>query len=281
MTFRKSESHLIKKSSKKGVEFTIAHHKYEGKELCYLFHQNKDLQKPLIMIIHGAPGSSSGYLDYIENHSLRNQYSILIVDRLGYGHSEYGKVASIENQSKIIIDLISTLKQENQNVYIMGHSYGGTIAGTIATYNPTFLTATIMLAPALDPKQEKYFWYSRLGKWKATRALGSGALKVAADEKYSHAEQLATYLNKWALISKPIYHIHGDADKVVPFGNIQFSKEHINKNVLHTYEWKGMNHFFPFSDKEQLIILIDKYIESIEGRLTNVTNELKISEYIR
>jgi uncharacterized protein len=263
MTFRKSESNLSNSWRKTGKEFTINNHNYGDKKMRYLYYQNRDVKKPLIAIIHGAPGSSSGYLYYIQNDSLRANYSVLLVDRLGYGYSEYGKVASIENQSKIIIDLIDKLRKGEQKVYVIGHSYGGTIAGTIATYNPSFLTGTVMLAPALDPKQEKYFWYSKLGKWKATRVLGSGALKVAADEKYSHAEELATFQNKWSLISKPIYHIHGTADKVVPFGNIQFSKEQIKKEVLTTYEWKGMNHFFPFKEKEQLIILIEKFIESI------------------
>lgn len=199
----------------------------------------------------------------IENDSLRAQYSILIVDRLGYGYSEYGKVASIENQSKIIIDLLEKIKQGEQKVYVIGHSYGGAIAGTIATYNPDFLTATVMMAPAIDPIQEKYFWYSKLGKWKLTRALGSGALKVAADEKYSHAAQLVPFRDQWASISKPIMHIHGDKDKVVPFGNIQFSKEHISKEVLTTYEWKGMNHFFPFTKEEELIQIIASYIKNL------------------
>jgi uncharacterized protein len=271
MTFRKSDASLKKKSIKKGKEYVIGFHEYEGKKMRYLFYQNDDIKKPLMAIIHGAPGSSYGYLYYIEHDSLRANYSILIVDRLGYGYSEYGKVASIENQSKIIIDLIDKLKKGEHKVYVIGHSYGGTIAGTIATYNPSFLTATIMMAPALDPKQEKYFWYSKLGKWKATRALGSGALKVAADEKYSHAEQLATFQNKWSLVSKPIFHIHGDADKVVPFGNIQFSKAQINKNLLTTYEWKDMNHFFPFSKKEEVVILLDKYFKSL-GSERNLSN---------
>lgn len=258
-TFRKSDLQTIKKAKKYSKEITVQYFDHHDISVRFVHYQNVNQSAPLLVLIHGAPGSLLAFMDYLKSPILTDHYSIIIVDRLGYGYSDYGQYASISDQSEAIISLIQSLQSINQDVFIAGHSYGGTITAAIASLLPEFLTASVLMAPALDPENEKYFWFSKLGKWKATRWMASGALKVATDEKYNHAIELKEWEDKWENINTPVLHIHGSKDNVVPFVNLEFSQAEFPKAYLTTYNWEGMNHFFPFSSKEKSIELLHNY----------------------
>ncbi len=255
-TFRKSDNSSIKKVNKSGLELTAKYFPHKGKTYRYLHFKNPNSALPLLVLIHGAPGSSSNFLDFLKYSLITDHYSVIIVDRFGYGYSNYGHYSSIIEQTDVIIYLIKSCVNVNQDVFIAGHSYGGTIAAALASQQPKFLTAAALMAPALDPENEKYFWIGHLGKWKATRWMVSGALKVATDEKYNHAEELRYWRSAWKNIKTPLLHIHGNKDKLVPFINLTFALNSIPNQYLEVYEWDKMNHFFPFSETEKTIELL-------------------------
>jgi pimeloyl-ACP methyl ester carboxylesterase len=259
LSFRKSDNQMLKKAKQYAKEISIEYYKFNGVTMRNIQCQNINKISPLLVLIHGAPGSSSAFFDYLKDTVLTNNYSIIIIDRLGYGFSDYGRYSSILNQSEVIISLLDSLKRKNQDVFILGHSYGGTISAVIASLRPEFLTASVLMAPALDPENEKYFWFGKLGKWKATRWMASGALKVATDEKYNHASELKLLQNNWLNINSPVLHIHGNKDNVVPIVNLDYSQSVFPKEYLTVYNWEGMNHFFPFSSKEKSIFLMHNF----------------------
>jgi pimeloyl-ACP methyl ester carboxylesterase len=258
-TFRQNDKSTLKQGLKIGVNLQVAYHSFHGIKYRYCFLDKVDAKYPLLVLIHGAPGSSDSFLKFLENKTISNQYSVAIVDRLGYGYSDYGHYADILKQSDAAVSLIRSIKMEGQKVFITGHSYGATIAAAMATQQPEFLTATAILAPALDPDIEKYFWFGKLGIWKATRWMASGALRTAADEKYNHAEDLKKFTSSWGRISTPILHVHGDKDILVPFENLSFARQVIPKSSLEVYVWKGENHFFPFSKQDETIQILDNF----------------------
>jgi pimeloyl-ACP methyl ester carboxylesterase len=231
LTFRKGDLQTIKLAKKYAKEITVQYFDHHDISVRFVYYQNVNQSAPLIVLIHGAPGSSSAFMDYLKSPILTDNYSIIIVDRLGYGYSDYGRYAAISDQSHAIIALIHSVQNVYQDVFIAGHSYGGTITAAIACFRPEFLTASVLMAPAIDPENEKYFWFSKLGKWKATRWMASGALKVATDEKYNHAKELKEWEDKWENINTPVLHIHGSNDNVVPFLNLEFSKKKFSERV--------------------------------------------------
>ncbi|GEO21275.1 alpha/beta hydrolase [Cyclobacterium qasimii] len=233
---------------------------FEKYSLRWLWYENQDKDAPILLFIHGAPGSSSAFLSYIQEDTLRKDFSILIIDRLGYGYSDYGNYQPIPDQFEAIDTLMKEVRENNQKVYTVGHSYGGTIAGYTAIQDPDWLTGTIMIAPALDPEQEKYLWFGKLALYKSTRWMVSKSLRVAADEKYSHEEELRTFVNDWGQINSPILHIHGDKDGLVPYGNIEFSEEKIPGKWLKTKTITGEGHLLPFTEKELMIKEILQFI---------------------
>lgn len=250
-SFRDSDKRLNTLMEKEDIFFDINY--FEKYSLRWLWYENPNKEAPILLFIHGAPGSSSAFLSYIQEDTLRKDFSILIIDRLGYGYSDYGNYQPIPDQFEAIDALIKEVRLNNQKVYTVGHSFGGTIAGYTAIQDPEWLTGTVMIAPALDPEQEKYLWFGKLALFKSTRWMVSKSLRVAADEKYSHEEELESFVNNWDQINSPILHIHGDKDALVPYGNVNFSEEKIPKKWLKIKTIPGKGHLLPFTEKELMV----------------------------
>jgi len=258
LSFRDSDKRLNKLMEKKDISFDINY--FEKHSLRWLWYENSNEDAPILLFIHGAPGSSSAFLSYIQEDTLRKDFSILIIDRLGYGYSDYGNYQPIPHQFEAIDALIKEVRGNNQKVYTVGHSYGATIAGYTAIQHPEWLTGTIMIAPALDPEQEKYLWFGKLALYKSTRWMVSKSLRVAADEKYSHEEELESFVNSWDQINSPILHIHGDKDGLVPYGNVNFSEKKIPEKWLKIKTIPGKGHLLPFTEKELMVKEILQFV---------------------
>jgi len=258
-SFRDSDKRLNTLMEKEDIFFDINY--FEKYSLRWLWYENPNKEAPILLFIHGAPGSSSAFLSYIQEDTLRKDFSILIIDRLGYGYSDYGNYQPIPDQFEAIDALIKEVRLNNQKVYTVGHSFGGTIAGYAAIQDPEWLTGTVMIAPALDPEQEKYLWFGKLALFKSTRWMVSKSLRVAADEKYSHEEELESFVNNWDQINSPILHIHGDKDGLVPYGNVNFSEEKIPKKWLKIKTIPGKGHLLPFTEKELMVSEILQFVK--------------------
>ena len=213
-----------------------------------------------VFFIHGAPGSADNYYAYLKDSLLLQNASLYSVDRPGYGYSKFGKaVKSIDHQTQMISQVIDSL--EEQYVIVVGHSYGGPIAA-YSSLKTEKVKGVIMLAPAIDPENEKIFWIARFAKWKLTKWMVPGALSVAGDEKFSHVEALREIENVWEDITVPVIHVHGTKDVIVPYENINFSKEKFNDNYLETITLEGENHFLPWSQEDLVKELIFRLLES-------------------
>lgn len=261
LSFRESDRKLHRTMTKEGLKYEI--HYDPSDTLRWLWYKNENPSAPLLLFIHGAPGSSASFLSYLKNERLRDSYSLLVVDRPGYGFSEYGKYHPIPKQYEAI-QYILKLSGIDRNVVTIGHSFGGTISGYIAIQNPEWLKGTIMIAPAIDPDQEKYLWFGKLALYKSTRWLAPRSLRVAADEKYSHEDELKTFIEDWGQIRKPVLHIHGDDDGLVPYGNVAFSKNNIPENWLEIKTFENKGHLIPFTERETMVDEIIRFVSSLK-----------------
>jgi pimeloyl-ACP methyl ester carboxylesterase len=170
------------------------------------------------------------------------------LDRPGYGYSNYGRSEiDLHKQAQAIRHIVANYPQKK--VILIGHSYGGPIIGKYAMDDAKSLKGIVMLAPVNDPENEPMFWFAHFGRWKLTRWMIPGSLRVSADEKFSHAEELAKIADDWVRIGVPVVHIHGYKDKLAPPVNIDFSKERIAEQYLKMVEM-DTNHFIPWSDYE-------------------------------
>ena len=262
MTLRLSDQKIRKYFSKKNIPVQIHHQTFQDRSLRYVetcLTERKDL--PLVVFVHGAPGSSDAFFRYLSDSSLLSKARLVSVDRPGYGYSDYGKVeTSIPNQAAAIHFIVDQFQASK--VILVGHSFGGPIVGKCAIDHPEKIDQLLLLAPVNDPHSEEIFWFSHFGKWKLSRSILSKALKVCADEKFSHIEELKKIESEWQQIQIPVTHIHGKKDKIAPIANIAFSKKHIAPELLKTIEWPKVNHFIPWNHfeeiRDELLLCLDK-----------------------
>ncbi len=209
---------------------------------------NKDTL-PIVLFVHGAPGSANNFYDFLADTSLLNQARLISVDRLGYSPYDQGEsVVSIQKQSDALVKILS--HYQYPWLIVVGHSYGGPIVSNFAIDNPEKVKAALLLAPALDPENEKILGIAKLTKWKATKWMAPDLFMVATDEKNAHVEQLNILLPKWEHVSVPFIHLHGTKDGLVPYENIKFSKTVIPSEFLQIISIKNGDHLLPWSETE-------------------------------
>ena len=250
MQFRTSSKKIVKRFEANHLEVNIVNRKIEKRNVRYVTINENDHQKPLLIFIHGAPGSSDNYFQFMEDHELTQRLKMISVDRPGYGYSNFGKsVTSIEQQAEIIRSLVEE-HSHGQPVILVGHSFGGPIAAKTAVISSGRVQSVIMLAPAIDPENEKIFKIAYLAYRPPFRWITPKSWKVAADEKLTHVFELKKMLPDWEKLESRVVHIHGDKDRLVPYENLAFSRKMISSSILETVSLEGEDHFLPWTQRQ-------------------------------
>ncbi len=211
---------------------------------------------PLLLMIHGSPGSSGDFLAYLSDGRLRNEFSLLAADRIGYGGT--GRVSesySIRQQAEIIMELLSRNGIDSLPVALLSHSYGSPVAALIAGELQDRCIGHVMVAPVLDPDSEKVFWYSPIPLKVPFSLISSIPLKRASVEKIEHIEDLKNLKSEWTKITSPTIHIHGSDDWLAPIDNIEFCKRYFPEKLYRDINIENGSHFILWSDNEYQIII--------------------------
>ncbi|MCF6348513.1 MAG: alpha/beta hydrolase [Flavobacteriaceae bacterium] len=262
MTFRESDKRIYKKFKKVNKTPQIYRENYKGKTVRYVSAKPIKNSLPTLLFIHGAPGSGDSFFRYLQDDDLSKKATIITLDRLGYGYSDYGNAeTSIEKQAESIYTIIQ--KHKLNNVVLIGWSYGVPIAAKMAYKYPE-IKHSVLVAGAISPEDEKFFGIAKVIQWKLTRWMFSKALKVADDEKMTHVTELTKMLNDWGKIKTPITYYHGTKDRIVPYKNMAFITTKVNDSLLNAITVKDANHFILFKNygmvKKELLVILD-YID--------------------
>lgn len=223
-SWRKNERDLRKHYENKSVRPTYYTIQNDSLRL-FVATTGADTLPPLLLI-HGAPGAWYGYLNMVDDSVLQSKYHIISVDRLGYNHSVYRKkriVTSIDLQARAAA-LALSLNHSRQKGVLLGRSYGAPIAAKIAILNPTRFHKLVMLAPAIDPAKEKFWWFSKPAKWWVVRVWLPHRINVASFEKFAHAKELEKLAAEWSLLQVPATVVQGGKDWIVDPSNLDFAR---------------------------------------------------------
>jgi pimeloyl-ACP methyl ester carboxylesterase len=214
---------------------------------------------PMLLLIHGAPGSCWGYMNLMDDEDLQRRFHIVSVDRMGYGKSRLKKrrsVTSIETQARALLPVFS-LNKSNDKVTILGRSYGAPIAAQITSLVPNLVKELIMVSPVIDPEKEKFYWFSKWGRNAFIQLFLPGEFNVATAEKYSHSAELRKMLPVWQHITVPTTVIQGGNDWIADPSNLDFAKRHIKSRRAQYIFLHNAGHMITFSHasmiKEMLI----------------------------
>ncbi len=262
LQFRMSEEKLKKYFQAKSIEPEINQYEALGRTVNYVSIGPDTL--PMVLFVHGAPGSLDAFIDYISNDSLASKARLVSVDRPGYGHSGFGDhETSIERQAAMIQPILETNKSGKPAI-LVGHSYGGPIVARMAIDFPDQVGALVMAAPAIDPEHEKIFWISYPADWFVFRWMVPATLRVSNYEKLSHVEELKKMLPLWKRIKVPTIHIHGEKDGLVPFENAAFAKKMITNASLEMVTRKNMGHLIPWKNPDLIYNAIYNCLEKVD-----------------
>ncbi|AEE18288.1 alpha/beta fold hydrolase [Dokdonia sp. 4H-3-7-5] len=261
LQWRKSDQEIHEKFTALKVESKISYFQVDSLDLKVRIQEVTTADSDVnLVFFHGAPSSIAAWEGYISNNVLIKNANIYAIDRPGYGYSNFGKeLPSIERQAQLMATI---LKEKGiKNIIAVGSSYGGPIAARIGVLNPE-VKAVVMISPAIDPSIEKDFWVARFTQWKITRWIVPTAYRVAGDEKKIHAAELDFIKADWKNLKVPVIHIHGDNDDIVPYENVNFSKENFQNVEIITVSGKG--HEISYRNTELIIPKLIKLINELK-----------------
>jgi pimeloyl-ACP methyl ester carboxylesterase len=218
------------------------------KEICVLFS-------------HGAPGSWDAFKAYMTDSILLSEMDVISYDRPGYGGSYVsGSEPTLLQQALAIKSILDIFRYKK--VFTVGHSFGGPIVIKHAIDYSDQVNGCILIAPAIDPATEKFFWFSGLAYWGWSRWMWPASFQVAGDEKFAHIDELKLLQKQMNEYNKRTLYIHGMEDAIAPAdGNIKFVKMHIADTLLDIKTYPDKGHLIIWNDVELVRDLILDFIQ--------------------
>jgi pimeloyl-ACP methyl ester carboxylesterase len=200
---------------------------------------------PPLLLIHGAPGGWFSNITLVDDPDLQKRYHIIAVSRPGYHKSKYNNrrraLTSIELQSVAIHEALRLNRSFKKGV-VFGTSYGAPIAAKMAIDHPDDFYHLVMIAGALDPENEKFWWFHQYLRSLFVRLSLPRFINTATDEKFAHVKELQLLLPEWSKLKVPATVIQGDKDEIVPSVNFEFAKSQLKNKQAEFIFISGAGH---------------------------------------
>jgi pimeloyl-ACP methyl ester carboxylesterase len=192
---------------------------------------------PLTVFLHGSPGSGADYDDYLKDTTLYQKSKLIVIDRPGYGFSDYGREElSIVKQAEMIQNVVAQIGSKHKINWV-GYSYGGPVAARLAAIMPERTNGLLLVSASIAPSQEKIF--------KISYFLNRHALQEISQD--------------WNKITAKTYIIHGDEDDLIYYENVVYCQKMMTNAKLEIIPMKGKGHGFFFAGKAQ----ISRYLKQL------------------
>lgn len=248
-TFRMSKKEITEFFESKKINGSQQHYK-SGK---YTIHyaQTGDENNPLVLFIHGSPGSLSAFIDFLADTAITNQALVITTDRPGFGHSNFGMAeTSLEKQAATLKPILEKYKN-SRPIILVGHSLGGPVIARMAMDYPDLVDGLVFVAASIDPELEPNETWFRAPlatpflSWVLPRSF-----RASNEEIYQLKPQLEEMLPSWEKIKCPVIVIQGKKDSLVPAGNADFAKKMLVNAPVEFILKDDMDHFVPWSNPE-------------------------------
>lgn len=241
---------IVKEFAELSIHARVHHAKVDSNELRWIeVNQFENDSLPIVVFVHGAPGWANNWFAFLKDSMLYSNARLIALDRLGYYPSDAAPVTSIPMHSRALDTILSRYNYES--AIVVGHSYGGPISALYACRNPEKLKGLILLAPALDPENEKDVFAARFTWWKATSWAVPNFLIKAGAEKRVHAEELKKIEPNWKNLAVPLVQLHATGDDVVPYINLEYTERMFPDSLTTLITIDGGDHLLPWSAKEE------------------------------
>jgi pimeloyl-ACP methyl ester carboxylesterase len=205
---------------------------------------------PTLVFIHGSPGSWSAFIQYMKDKELLAKFRMISIDRPGFGDSDFGKAEHLDKQSKLISQLFAEW-ENGKPVYLVGHSLGGPLLVQLNADLQGKFAGMVMLAPSVDPEEEKKERWRYVADVPVLRYLVPGAFRPSNRELKYFKKDIYSLEDKYALIKCPVYIVQGMLDTFVPPENAAYAERMLtNAEFVRTTRIPDANHFIPWTRYE-------------------------------
>jgi pimeloyl-ACP methyl ester carboxylesterase len=218
-----------------------------------------DATKPMVLFIHGSPGSWDAFKAYLSDSGLLQKACLVALDRPGYGGSGRIGLSTLQAQAEAVATGF-IFNKDTQKITLVAHSYGGPIAVKLALLFPNRIKQLILIAPTIAPEVEEGIGFKRkaqsMTEWKWWRwTLGSDMLN-SAKEMQPLPNEVRQIQKDFLKLSLPITEIHGTDDALAPFANQAYVMHEMKNATVDTVILQGKGHLMPFTMPDKMIAII-------------------------
>lgn len=200
---------------------------------------------PPLLLIHGAPGGWFSNISLVDDPELQAKYHIIAVSRPGYHKSRFKNklkpLTSIEIQATAIHEALRVNRSFKKGI-VFGTSYGAPIAAKMAINYPNEFYHLVMISGALDPENEKFWWFHKYLRSLFVRLSMPRFINTATEEKFTHVDELQLLLPEWQKLSLPVTVVQGTNDQIVPSINFEFARQKLRNKDAEFISISGAGH---------------------------------------
>lgn len=224
--------------------------------------QSGDPDKPLVLFVHGTPGSWQGYAKYLQMTELTSVAHLVAMDRPGFGESSHnGWFPSFREQASILMQL-RQLNHSGLPIIVVGHSLGGSIAYRMLVDFPDEISGLVVISASVDPELGKGRWYNTMASYAVIRWMLPSSLVKANREIMPLEEELRELAPLLGKVKSNVTVIHGTQDKLVNFGNLGFAERNLSQAKFKAVPVEDTGHFVLWEKPELIATEILSLLES-------------------
>ncbi|MBC3889859.1 alpha/beta fold hydrolase [Acetobacterium paludosum] len=144
----------------------------------YMIHYQGEKDAPVVLFLHGGPGSSESVFAYYIESGWSGNYTSVYYDQRGSGKTYYQNKNAIPTMDNLKEDLLQTVlyvkeKYQTEKIVILGHSFGTVLGSMFAIEHPEHVLCYIGVGQVIDIIENEKVCYSKL----------AGAIDGAENEK--------------------------------------------------------------------------------------------------
>lgn len=133
----------------------------------YTLHYTAAPELPVLLFVHGGPGSSEAYFAYVMEEIFSDLCTVVHYDQRGTGKTfmrNPGAIPDLDNLMEDLDETVEALKTQYQKekLYILGHSWGTVLGSLYALRHPENVAAYIGVGQLVDVMENEQAGYDAL-----------------------------------------------------------------------------------------------------------------------
>jgi pimeloyl-ACP methyl ester carboxylesterase len=194
-------------------------------------HYNPKQKWPLVVMLHGYNGANPVYVKWwsidLRHNEVVDKHPIIYIEPHGRGNTSYLGIGDRD-----ILKCIELAKQkfniDEDRVYLKGESMGGGGTWNVGTRHPEVFAA-------IAPVYGGWDYHVGMSEDAIAKLSGRALFRIEASSSLSHAD---------ALLTTPIFVIHGDIDKAADVNNSRYLVKTLQRwgYDVQYHEYPGFGH---------------------------------------